>query len=604
MFIKIVSLFILSRLVFQDYSVAFNIRDSNIISNYSHGYNSPGINNDKLGNLNYFTEIFPKMSFLQEDDDVNQNKNGTSNKDSEKQDANSIADSDSLKDRDYALFNGNLIADLKEEEPIDETAEEETINENIDEKNTSTIKYTPDYTPRLKKAMHTLGYDKEFKLAELTTIQSCPNDNFLFDIFPQAIQKFQENDMKYIQTQGDQYVECIKKHKLVGSDNQDLKLNFGNSVNTFGPYKIPQKMITFDLIRLPSNITPVNLANDYYLSESEFPNLHKLNYCLLHPAKLEKLLKRKDIKSYINNTESGSYDNFFKKAMNESIECHVENTLHMILSKLTLFMFFNVNKPDSKNILKKQLYIIKSGLSYRSRKYVDNAYKKVINNFKDYENKIKLIDSNLENITSYYAAHAFGNLCNTYMEKDNIYEANAYLYEHIAPSIKIFSSCIKHLTIYNYIISNLLGQVKHLMSYTPRKPILKDIHFKALLNKFKKPQNVNELPYDPTVKSFALGELTREPIHGLIHSYFEYKKKDLLDIMQKLKLDIFSLANKDLKFPSADLPDYKLFKDIVNKYKKEIKILFQEMNSEYVKLFKMRISAFYQKDFFIYDRVF
>ncbi|ETB59476.1 hypothetical protein YYC_02955 [Plasmodium yoelii 17X] len=606
MFTKIVSLFILSRLLFQDYSVAFNIRDSNIISSYSHGYNNSSIKNEELGNLNYFTEIAPKMSFFQKGDNgTNKDKNVDSNTDSENTDVNPNTDPNLLKDRDYALVDGNIIADLKEKEPIDETIEEETINENADEKNTQTIKYTPDYTPHLKKSMHILGYDKEFKLDDLTTIHSCPKDNFLFDVFPQAITKFQKNDMGYVQQQAYGNIECFKKHKLIDLGSVDSKLKFGNSVNTFGPFHIPTKMNLFDLINFPPSMSPINLANGYDIPESEFPNLHKLNYCLLHPAKLEKVLKRKDIKSYINSTDKSSYDDFFKKAMNESIECHIENALYQVLNRNSVLLLFGSDSPnynDPKDVFKKKMHIIKSGLSYKSRKYADNVYKNVLNNLKNYEKKFKELSRHLADIASYYSAHVISNSCDKFFDKDNIHEATAYIYEHMIPHIRMFSSCVKNMIIYNHIVGTILNQVKYYLSYTTRKPILKDIHFKALLNTPKKFKNVNELTYHPTVKSFALGELTREPTHGLIHAYFEYKKKGILDIMQKLKLDIYSLADKDLKFPSTDSPDYKLFKNIVNKYKKEIKILFDEMNSEYVKLFEMRISAFYQKDFFIYDR--
>ncbi|CAD2107427.1 rhoptry-associated protein 1, putative [Plasmodium vinckei] len=639
MFTKIVSLFILSRLLLQDCSVAFNIRDSNVISGYSHGYNSPSIKNEELDDYNYFTKMFPKVSFLQEGDNGNDNKNkldsnaqqnapeanepqpaaGTnqsqdnaSNKNKEnidegkkKKEMKPIGDPELLKDRDYTLISENTINSLKhEEESIDETIEEKETDVKFDENNKPLIKYTPDYTQRLKKTMHKLGYDKEFILAGVSKVQSCPNDNFLFDIYPESIEKFKKNNLKLMEDKGTHFIGCLRRNNLTRTNGHDTKLKFGNSVNTFGPYAIPNELVIYDLINLPPSVDYISLANDYDIPESEFPNLHKLNYCLLNPAKLEKLLKKKNIKSYINEKNKGSYNEFFKNALNESIRCHVENALYELLEKDHFRQFFKQDRIDVKGDLKKKLYLIKSGLSYRSRRYVDRIYKETIEELEYQEQKFRLLESYMVRIGLYYTGYSLGDVCNEYMEKDSIYEATAYLYEHFEKPIRMFSSCIKNLTVYNNIVSNVHGRMRQLLTHTPRKPVLKEIHFNVLLNKFKKPQNKDQLPYDPTVKSFALGELTREPIYGLNHAFFEYKKKQVLDIINKVKLDVFSLVQKGPRNLQLAPSNMELYMSVLKKYKKELSDLLKEMNYDYVKLFEMRLSAFYHKDFMPYGRLF
>ncbi|KEG03221.1 rhoptry-associated protein 1, putative [Plasmodium vinckei vinckei] len=648
MFIKIVNLFILSRLVLQDSSVAFNVRDSNVISSYSHGYNSPSIKNEELSDYNYFTKMFPKVSFLQEENDGNDNKNELDNnaqenvpetneplpadaanqsqdnasndikenkenkenkknkeKGKKKTEMKATGDPELLKDRDYSLLSKKTIDSLKQgEESNDETIEEEETDVKVDENNKPLIKYTPDYTHRLKKTMHKLGYDKEFTLTEVAKVHSCPNDNFLFDIYPESIEEFKKNDFKLMESNGTKFISCLRRNNLTRTNGHDSKLKFGNSVNTFGPYAIPNELVVFDLINLPESVDYINLANDYDIPESEFPNLHKLNYCLLNPGKLEKLLKKKDIKSYINNNNKGSYDEFFKNALHESIKCHIENSLFEILEQDHFRQYFKQVRVNVKDALKKKLYLIKSGLSYRSRRHVDNIYKEIIEDIEYHEKKFRLLENNMVRITLYYTGYSLDEVCDRYMEKDSIFEAHAYLYDHFAKSIRMFSSCIKNLTIYNNIISNMHGRMRQLLTHTPRKPVLKEIHFNVLLNKFKKPQNKDQLPYDPTVKSFALGELTREPIYGFNHAFFEYKKKKILDIIQKVKLDVFSLVQKGSTHLQLDPSNRELYMFVLEKYKKELRDLLSEMNSDYVKLFEMRLSAFYHKDFMPYGRLF
>ncbi|CAD2093738.1 rhoptry-associated protein 1, putative [Plasmodium vinckei lentum] len=663
MFTKIVSLFILSRLLLQDCSVAFNIRDSNVISSYSHGYNSPSIKNEELDDYNYFTKMFPKVSFLQEENNDNDNKNeldsnaqqnapetneplpadGTnqsqdnaSNENKENKENNenkenkennenkenkennenkeegkkkkemkAIGDPDLLKDRDYTLISENTINSLKhEEESIDETIEEEETDVKLDENNKPLIKYAPDYTHRLKKTMHKLGYDKEFTLAEVSKVQSCPNDNFLFDAYPESIEQFKKNNFKLMEDKGTQFVGCLKRNNLTKTNGYDTRLKFGNSVNTFGIYAIPNELVIYDLINIPSSVDYISLANDYDIPESEFPNLHKLNYCLLNPGKLEKLLKKKNIKSYINEKNKGSYDEFFKNALNESIRCHVENSLYELFEKDHFRQFFKQTRIDIKGDLKKKLYLIKSGLSYRSRRYVDYIYKETIEELEYQEKKFRLLESYMVRIGLYYTGYSLGDVCNEYMEKDTVYEANAFLYDHFAKPIRMFSSCIKNLTVYNNIVSNVHGRMRQLLTHTPRKPVLKEIHFNVLLNKFKKPQNKDQLPYDPTVKSFALGELTREPIYGFNHAFFEYKKKQILDVINKVKLDVFSLVQKGPRHLQLAPSNMEIYMSVLEKYKKELRDLFKEMNNDYVKLFEMRLSAFYRKDFMTYGRLF
>ncbi|CAD2093746.1 rhoptry-associated protein 1, putative [Plasmodium vinckei brucechwatti] len=639
MFTKIVSLFILSRLLLQDCTVAFNIRDSNVISSYSHGYNSPSIQNEELGDYNYFTKMFPKVSFLQEDNNGNDNKNeldsnaqqnvpetneplpadnanqtqdNASNENKEniekgqnKTEMKIIGDPDLLKDRDYTLIRENTINSLKhEEESIDETIEEEETDVKLDENNKPLIKYTPDYTHRLKKTMHKLGYDKEFTLTGLSKVQSCPNDNFLFDVFPQSIEEFKKNDFKLMESKGTKFIGCLRRNNLTRTNGYDTKLKFGNSVNTFGPYAIPNELVIFDLINLPPSVDYISLANDYDIPESEFPNLHKLNYCLLNPGKLEKLLKKKSIKSYLNDKNKGSYDEFFKNALYESIKCHIENSLFDIFAQDHFRQHYKQVRIDIKGDLKKKMYLIKSGLSYRSRRHADSIYKEIIEDLEYQEKKFRLLESYMVRITLYYTGYSLDDVCNEYMEKDSIYEAKAYLYEHFAKPIRMFSSCIKNLTVYNNVVSNVHSRMRQLLTHTPRKPVLKEIHFNVLLNKFKKPQNKNQLPYDPTVKSFALGELTREPIYGFNHAFFEYKKKKVLDVINKIKLDVFSLVQKGPMHLQLAPSNMELYMSVLQKYKEELRKILKEMNYDYVKLFEMRLSAFHHKDFMPYGRLF
>ncbi|VTZ66665.1 rhoptry-associated protein 1, putative [Plasmodium chabaudi chabaudi] len=663
MFTKIVSLFILSRLLLQDCSVAFNVRDSNVISSYSHGYNSPSIKNEELGDYNYFKKMVPKVSFLQEENDGNNDKNesdsnaqpnlpetneplpadatnqnqdtasnentenkenpenkentenkeniekkekkGKKGKEKPKRELKAQGDPDLLKDRDYTLIGENTINSLKHaEESNDETIEEEETEVKVDENNQPLIKYTPDYTERLKKAMHKLGYDKEFKLAELRKVQSCPNDNFLFDAYPESIEEFKKNDFRRMDAIETRFIACLRRHNLIRTNGWDTRLKFGNSVNTFGPYALQNDLGVYDLTNLPSKVDYINVVNDYVIPESEFPNLRKLNYCLLNPGKLEKLLKQKNIKSYITDTDKGSYDEFFKNALNESIRCHIEYLLYELLEQDRFRKYYKQVPVDLEKDLKKKLYLVKSGLSYRSRRHVDNIFKEIVEDIDYHEQQFRLLEKNMVKITMYYSGYSLGDSCIEYFEKDNIHEAHAYLYDHFAKPIRLFSSCIKNMTIYNNVMSHVHSRMKQLLTHTPRKPILKEIHFNVLLNKFKKPQNKDHLPYHPTVKSFALGELTREPIYGFNHAFFEYKKKQVLDIMYKIKLDVFSLVRKGKDGLELAPENNELYEQLLNKYKKELRALLQEMNYEYVKLFEMRLSAFYQKDLMTYGRLF
>ncbi|SBS87673.1 rhoptry-associated protein 1, putative [Plasmodium ovale] len=463
----------------------------------------------------------------------------------------------------------------------------------------STIKYTPDITLDAENIMRSFGITHKYEPYTKVQLFTCPNNNFLFDTLDSL-----RNEISYTKDHEitgkifDHNKECLKNFGLLDFELPDNKTKFGTVIGSLGEYRVRLYEIESDLLKYHPDFDYITLADDYKLQKMEISYLENLNFCLLNPKTLEDFLKKEEIMNLIG-TDPKIYYAQFTKFMTESITCHIESLIYDDLD----------SSQDTKLVLKNvksKLFVLQNGLSYKSRRLVNKIFNEIQKNPDVVMEKLSWIYDNIYTIKRDYTFFAFKGVCDKYVTHHNIFNSIYSMMTYMLEYFIYFSSCFKNVTIYNAIVSGIHEQMKNLMKLMPRKSVLTDVHFQALLQKNNKKitrKDYVETDYDPTVKAFALTEIEREPMVSVINAFFEAKKKELSHKIAQMKLDLLSLTNDELKIPNDNSPNSKLAAKLIRIYKGEIKKFFKEMKADYIYILKARYKSHYKRNYLLFKRL-
>ncbi|ANQ10644.1 protein 1 [Plasmodium coatneyi] len=467
-------------------------------------------------------------------------------------------------------------------------------------KEISMVIYTPEQIVNKEMIMKELDIYHKYQPYPPTILHTCPNSMFFFDGIEGLRRELERGNEKELVTNKiiDHNNECMKNFGLFDFELPDNKTKFGNVIGSLGEYHIRLYEIENDLLKYQSGLDYLSLADDYKLVHNDISTLENINFCLLNPKTLEDFLKKNEIVKLMGE-DPVAYEEKFTKYMEESIKCHLESLIYDDLD----------SSQDIKIVLKNvksKLYLLQNGLTSKSKKLVNKLFNDIQKEPEAVFEKLTWIFENMYHLKRNYTFFAFKTVCDRFVTHHNIYNSIQKMTSYIMEHARLYGACFKNLIVYNAVISGIHEQMKNLFKLMPRTGLLVDIHFDALLqNENKKITRTDYVlnEYDPTIKAYALTQLERLPMVSVINSFFEAKKKKLSRMIAQMKLDLFSLANEDLKIPNDKGPTSKLTAKLISLYKEEIKKYFKEMRDDYVYLIKTRYKGHYKRNYLLYKRL-
>lgn len=492
---------------------------------------------------------------------------------------------------------------LEKEKQADETVPLLSLDADQDTSHTSTVMFTEEKIPMINYHMGVLGVTDENRDYGHIIINLC-EDKRVEVSGPLTINKMLSEFMSkrelFYSLEANLNI-CLANTFERGYKLQDKTLNKGTLLGTINRLDIPKNFIIRDLAMVPGLeiISDVNSSVTFQFFTTSKEKLFELNYCLVHPINLSKILQLSKDTIVASGSDFMSLYNF---AMEKSILCHLDAVFNDSGNEIS-------NVERLKNI---KLFIksLKKGFNRNAKRVLNKTVSMYMSNYTDNISRCKTMEMYRDNFIKYYMLDVLNKTCESFHNEDNYWVALAEVTNYVKALKELIEECLHNLYYYNAIMDKLRKFIKLVMTYILRNGAFSCFHINYLLSQYAKSKKLSQkqLPVAPvpsqydnnSVYQMALYVVRRLSHLQIVHDFFECKKTDLADVMTRVKTAITQYSHMS-KMPQKKKSNTleKNVLSVIKKYKRILRKKFNEIRLQYLAILKIRYEEQWEKNFFL-----